>query len=253
MSTGIYSRKHNTRFWHVAIPKTGSQAILEVLKSNAKGRRIGYPKDPVTGKTQHHIPMHQYEPLFIEDRVYKSLGDRKYFFTTIRNPWEWHVSSWLYHKNKNKIKMGVIAGQLDPDDYPDISMMPDNDGWIEFETSMEESYKSLDTWLDWMEERGDKRYDEWNCDRNSVITYVRDQEWWLNALRIHSLVVLKIEDHDEIKTFLKNELDISVKEIPVINKLGFGEKTKTYLTPKLKDRINILNYRLIRKYGYEID
>ena len=149
--------------------------------------------------------------------------------------------------------MGVIAGQLDPDDYPDISMMPDNDGWIEFETSMEESYKSLDTWLDWMEERGDKRYDEWNCDRNSVITYVRDQEWWLNTLRVNSLVVFKIEDHDEIKKFLKNELDISVKEIPVINKLGFGDKTKLYLTPRHKDRIYRLNYRLIRKYGYESD
>ena len=255
MAIGIYSEKYNRRFWYAAIPKTGSQSIASILNEYPdRHAKIGsYDDGSDVIRSQHHMPVRAMQNYLFDHKPDFSNHE---FFTTIRNPWAYHCSYYLYNKEKISkkllaIKNGTPATQKNIDRLGDYR--PNDEAWVEH---LKETYQILMTLKDYLEfvysQNDYKNYnDDWELYTPRFIRHMHPLSWWIDSLHRNTVTVLPIEDNENIIKFFNRVLDIPIKEIPRINDGGYGKNYKHEYYGVTRDLVMEMEREWIERFNYE--
>ena len=257
MSLGIYSQVNDRRFWYAAIPKTGSQTIAKVLNDYPDVlAKIGEEEDHngVFRRT-HHIAVRSMQNFLYE--TFKAHIGRHEFFATIRNPWVWHASNYLYQKNKIKNKLAAVDNGVPASDENTLKLgdyRPNNAQWLSI---AKESSKILETFEAYLKYTyTQNHYKEYNNNWSiyapvAVRQFAQPFSWWVDCQHRGLVTILPIENNEMIIDFFNDQLGLPVKEIPVINALGNGEKYKSLYDHNTKALVEEKEAEWIDMFNYE--
>ncbi|MDH5599077.1 MAG: sulfotransferase family protein [Cyclobacteriaceae bacterium] len=124
----LISKKHKFIFFH--LPKNAGSSITKGLRkySDYPIERLYYYMIDYLGT----VPFLNLYPLHISPRELKSKirsveNFNNYFkFAFVRNPWDWHVSQFMYHKQASNAFFNKTFKQFTFDDYVEWAVKEEN-------------------------------------------------------------------------------------------------------------------------------
>jgi hypothetical protein len=250
----MYSIKtENKRAWYVAGIKCGSQTMQSIFDNQLISRVSKASKNFHATAAEHYA-----SPAF------NHFGD--FLFTTIRNPYERHVSNYLYQREKFqekiKYKDDIEAYRLR---YPN-SQIEDSTIYFDMvEDQLKYYFNSFESYVDILERVNTPTL--YKGEIESLYRYYGTSDEGRTAFNVGStraflsmsnnlisngtLHCLKIEDHDQIIDFFYRNFNMALTMIPKINSTGYGKDYEQYYTPELIDKITRIESPIIDIGNYK--
>jgi hypothetical protein len=245
----MYSIKtENKRAWYVAGIKCGSQTMQSIFDNQLISRVRKASNDFHATAAEHYA-----SPAF------NHFGD--FLFTTIRNPYERHVSNYLYQREKfeEKIKYrdDIEAYKLR---YPG-SQIEDSTNYFDIiEDQLKYYLNSFESYVDIIERINTPILYKGKIE--SLYRYYGSQSYNIASAKAYismsnnlicngTLHCLKIEDHDQIIDFFYRNFNMALTMIPKINATGYGKDYEQYYTSELIDKITRIESPIIDIGNYK--
>lgn len=250
----MYSIKtENKRAWYVAGIKCGSQTMRAIFDNQLASKASMATTDFHATAAEHYA-----SPAF------DHYGD--FLFTTIRNPYERHVSNYLYQRKKFEDKIeyrdDIEAYKLK---YPG-SQIEDSTVYFDIiEDQLKYYLNSFESYVDIIERintpilykgkieslyryYGSKSEGQTAFNIGSVKAYISMSN---NLICNGILHCLKIEDHDQIIDFFYRNFNMALTMIPKMNSTGYGKDYEQYYTAELIDKITRIESPIIDIGNYK--
>ena len=237
------------RAWYVACVKCGSQTIQSVIDNNLLERRAISSNDWHSTASEHHT-----------DSQYNKAVD--FMFTTIRNPWQRHVSNFLYQKNKVEVK---LTYEHNRDEYRRRypgSQMEDMPQYFEvLKQELDETYSSFEHYVNKVMLVNTPELYNGNIDL--FVTkydsgYIHNYGSTRHLISMSNFIAsrgkmycLKIEDHVQILEFFNSNFGTALSIIPRVNAQGHGDNYEEFYTPELVDKIYNIEAPIIQIGNYK--
>ena len=250
----MYSIKTDkARAWFVAGIKCGSQTMQSIFDNQLASRVSKADKNFHATAAEHYA-----------NPAFNAFGD--FMFTTIRNPYERHVSNYLYQREKFKEK---ITYRDDPEGYKlkyPNDQMEDSKAYFDMlEDQLNYSFNSFETYVNILEQVNPPAL--YKGEIESLYRYYKTESGELlsfnagsiksflsmsnNLITSGTLYCLKIEDHDQIIDFFYKNFNMALSMIPRINASGYGKDYEQYYTAELIDTITRIESPIIDIGNYK--
>lgn len=273
MGYRIYSDVLKSKFWYVAIPKTGSQAVRKVFDDLMPQENIMWHFTQLWHLSTQDMLLRTRRKRPDVDKMSGHLSPdatrNHFFFTTIRNPWERAYSFYKWQKKQIERKLKAYESKEEGDkfilEFPRYEFNFDNKEEIKFlENSYSKFFKDFETYMNTIE----VSYNMIEAD--NVKKYIRqmDRENWMSyhyqptmtyisSTALINNFIFKIEEPDKLIDFLEDCFNLPKDDVSNIlcnqkvNVTGMGKEYRDHYSEKMKKTIYDLEYTIINKFGYK--
>lgn len=269
MAYRLHSTRFNTNYWFIAIPKTGSQSIRQVIEENIDPGNL---LEGALGLWHTSIKEIQDHPSYSRSK--------DNFFAIVRNPWAQAWSNFNYQKQRMQLKIDAYNGGASGIEayrkkYPlnIIEDFSDTGTWKKIFQLMDEYYHSFDDYIDKLrlkirypvintKEDLDKFIESGNSTKEinqfrnhsnlDINGFLQSDMLVYDRRNTNNLITMPIERPATIIHFF-NEFfpECNIKTLPYINIGTHANKDYvTFYSKRTRDIIYEVEYSLIKRHNY---
>lgn len=266
MAYRITSKYYNKKFWYIAPPKTGSQAVREMIERLPEDQYVAHPS----------LSWHMFALEFLGTTKQEKLNtafneNNDAFFTTVRNPWARAVSYYYYQKQKLEERIIAYNGLKEAEEfktkYPGhLFNYEDTSTKKTIELLLENNYSSFERFI---ESLGQSKPNKFNL----ITNIERVDEYWhweghekLRAFHYYSIQDFLNHYKPTVKTliFTQENLEVLVEwfgiafnvpsnqlQLKQINVQGIGDKYRDHYSSKMASIVEEYERYIINMVGYK--
>tara|TARA_R110000822_G_scaffold3972_19_gene17032 strand:- start:1146 stop:1916 length:771 start_codon:yes stop_codon:yes gene_type:complete len=240
------------RAWYSPHAKTGSQAIQSIIDNNLESSLM------IGDVDNWHAAAHKIATCAAFNT------DRDFIFGTIRNPWERHVSNYVYQREKVLVKLRYINDGLASDyikDYPNQQMPLDR---LSRYTKALEHYRdkffsTFESYINAVEFcsmplrcTNDTDYKSLKAFTLEGTNMTQSMSSFYNGGDLAKVYLLDISNHDSILNFFNTNFGIAITQVPYVNVNPTGYHYREYYNDKTRRQIEVIESNVIEigKYKY---
>jgi len=268
MAYRITSRVYNKKFWYLAVPKTGSQAVRELIEKLPEDQYVSHPSLLWHMTATDIAGTHGINKSFPKVKFFNDNSDA--FFTTVRNPWARAVSFYFYQKQKLEERLVAYSNETEAklfkEKFPfhvfDYDDKATKDG---IERILECSFQTFEDWLNSVVESRPNR----SCVINSLddvdacltsdkykrlegFAYLNTYDYFINHKSFSRLLVFTQENMGALLDWFGVAFDVpeDILKLNKINVQGIGDKYRDYYSSKMAKIIEEHESYIINMVGY---
>jgi len=276
MAYRIYSDALKAKFWYIAIPKTGSQAVRKVFDDLIDQDKVLWHftenwhlsvSDLLlrTKRTKSDL-----EPLFKNSgHVSPDASRNHFFFTTIRNPRERAYSFYSWQKKQIEKKLKAYESEEEADkfikEFPRYDFnISDKTELVYLEKSYAEFFQSFEQYMNTINvaynmtvtDNVKKHIRQMDKDNWQRFHYVPHSDYISSTFLINNFI-FKIEEPEKLIDFFEDCFSLSRDDTSNIlykekvNVTGNGKEYRDHFSKKMQKTIYDLEYRIINQFGYK--
>lgn len=265
MAYRITSKFYNKKFWYIAPPKTGSQAVREMIERLPEDQYVAHPS------LSWHMPALEFLGMTRNEKIQTSFNENNdAFFATVRNPWARAVSYYYYQKQKIDERIVAYssprAAKEFTEKYPShLFDYEDKSAKKTIEKLLENNYYSFERFVESLDRSKPNKF-------NLITDIKKIDEYWqwdghekLRAFHYYSTQDFLTHYKPHVKTliFTQENLEVLAQwfgiafdvppdqlQLKQINVQGIGDKYRDHYSSKMASIIEEYEHYIINLVGY---
>ncbi len=266
MAYRITSKYYKKKFWYIAPPKTGTQAVREMIERLPEDQYVSHPSLSWHMIAQELIGTTKQEKI---TSAFNETNDA--FFATVRNPWARTVSYYYYQKQKFEERIKAYNSLKEAEEfktkYPWHSFnYEDTSTKKTIELLLENNYSSFEKFIESLSYSkpnkfnlmtGIKKVDEyWQWDGHEkyrAFHYYSTQDF-LTYYKPHIKTLIFTQENLEVLVeWFGIAFDVPSEQLQIkqINVQGIGDKYRDHYSSKMASIVEEYEQYIIKLVGYK--